>query len=274
MTSSLASTPTESATATPDAWIAGNSHLISMLLARESSDVAPRTSWVGDGEEKRWTVDDTTLAFARFGSGKIETEVFSKVVDGKVTLVDPTYRQQFRRLSGTPFVSPEHLWGFCNINNNSRIFRRPMWQKYAPTHLMHPGASPLSYDVVRAVVEHDHHGVRVFFKQLKKVGVEFFAISAPAPRRDHPTARTQYGRDLALYIDALSRDIWHEWLDERGITVIEPPAQTVDEDGFLREDLHHVRDTLPPDVSHGNAAYGRMLVTEITRHVNSVRKAA
>jgi hypothetical protein len=274
MTSSLASTPTESTTATPDAWIAGNSHLISMLLAREGSDGAPRTSWVGDGEEKRWTVDDTTLAFARFGSGKIETEVFSKVVDGKVTLVDPAYRQQFRRLSGTPFVSPEHLWGFCNINNNSRIFRRPMWQKYAPTHLTHPGASPLSYDVVRAIVEHDHHGVRVFFKQLKEVGVEFFAISAPAPRRDHPTARTRYGRDLALYIDALSRDIWHEWLDERGIAVIEPPAATVDGDGFLRADLHHVRDTLPPDVSHGNAAYGRMLVTEITRHVTSVRKAA
>lgn len=284
MTSSLASTPTESNSAgrnsaespaaTPDAWIAGNSHLISMLLARESSLATPRTRWVGDGEEKRWTVDDTTLAFARFGSGKIETEVFSKVVDGKVTLVDPAYRKQFRKLSGTPFVSPEHLWGFCNINNNSRIFRRPMWQKYAPTHLAHPGTSPLSYDVVRAVVEHDHHGVRVFFKQLKKVGVEFFAISAPAPRRDHPTARTQYGRDLALYLDALSRDIWREWLGERGITVIEPPARTVDEEGFLREELHHVRDTLPPDVSHGNAAYGRMLVAEITQHVNTVRKAA
>jgi hypothetical protein len=148
-----------------------------------------------------------------------------------------------------------------------------MWQKYAPTHLAHATTMPLSYDVVRAIVERDHHGVRVFFEQLRRVGVEFFAISAPGPRRDHPTARTAYGRDLALYIDTVSRNVWHEWLGERGIPVIEPPAQTLDEDGFLREDLHHVRDTLPPDVSHGNAAYGRMLVAEITQHVNTARKA-
>jgi hypothetical protein len=274
MTSSLASTPTESTTVAPDAWIAGNSHLISMLLALENPDVTPGASSTESEDTKRWTVDGTTLAFARFGTGKIEPDVFSRVVNGRVALADPSLRSQFRRLSGTPYVSPEHLWGFCSINNNSRIFRRPMWQQYAPSHLAHAGAAPVSYDVVRAIVERDHHGVRVFFDQLKQVGVEFFAISAPGPRRDHPTASTAYGRDLALYIDTLSRNIWHEWLDERGITVIEPPAQTLDEDGFLREDLHHVRDTLPPDVSHGNAAYGRMLVAEITQHVNTVRKAA
>lgn len=273
MKSSLASTPTENTAATPDAWIAGNSHLISMLLALEKSDTAPQTSSAENGEEKRWTVDGTTLAFARFGSGKIEPDVFSKVVNGRVALAESSYRNQFRRLSGTPFVSPEHLWGFCNINNNSRIFRRPMWQNYAPSHLTHPGVSPVSYDVVRAIVERDHHGVRVFFKQLKQVGVEFFAISAPGPRRDHPAARTQYGRDLALYIDTLSRNVWHEWLAERDIAVIEPPAQTLADDGFLREDLHHVRATQPPDVSHGNAAYGRMVVAEITQHVNTARKA-
>ncbi|WP_369371478.1 hypothetical protein AB1046_22345 [Promicromonospora sp. Populi] len=271
--SSITSTPTERTAVAPDAWIAGNSHLISMVMAMENADFATRASSAEGSEEKRWTVDGTTLAFARFGSGQIETDVFSKVVDGKVTLINPTYRKQFRRSSGTPFVSPERLWGFCNINNNSRIFRRPMWQKHAPTHLAHPGASPVSYDVVRAIVERDHHGVRVFFKQLQQVGVEFFAISAPGPRRDHPAARTQYGRDLALYIDALSRELWHEWLDGRGIAVIEPPAQTIDDDGFLREDLYHVRATDPPDVSHGNAVYGHLVVAEVTQHVNTARKA-
>ncbi|WP_253869751.1 hypothetical protein [Promicromonospora umidemergens] len=271
--SSLAGTPTENTAVTPGAWIAGNSHLISMLLALENSEVASRTSSAKGGEEKRWTVDGTTLSFVRLGSGKIEPYVFSRVADGRVAPIDQNYRSQFHRLSGAPHVSPERLWGFCNINNNSRIFRKPMWQEYAPSHLAHPGASPLSYDVVRAIVERDHHGVRVFFEQLKQVGVEFFAISAPAPRRDHPAARTEYGRDLALYIDALARELWHEWLDERGIAVIEPPAQTIDDDGFLREDLHHVRATQPPDFTHGNAAYGRMVIAEITQHVNAARKA-
>lgn len=269
MTSSLASTPTERATSTPDAWIAGNSHVIALVdgLAEPSRDPlgtpGPRFA---DGA-KRWAVENTTLAFTRLVSGAVETEVFSEVFDGRVRLRDPKLRRTFRADSGTYHITPDRLWGFCNVNNNGRIFREPMWQEHAPSHLAHGRFAPLTDDVVRAIVERYHHGVRVFFEQLRQAGVDFFAVSAPAPRRDHPAARTEAGREITHYVDSFSRSVWREWLHERDIPLIEPPSETVADDGFLREDLHHVKTTRPPDVSHGNARYGKLVVAEIARHV-------
>ena len=92
--------------------------------------------------------------------------------------------------TGSPVITPGATWGFLNVNHNVRIYSHEMWRQFRPAELPAiDGLTPVSADLLTAIVERDQRGVRRFFTQLQDAGVDFFAVSAPFPRLDGSAVR-------------------------------------------------------------------------------------
>jgi hypothetical protein len=242
----------------PHLLITGNSHVIALADALAE----------GRPEDRRAALTDVRVF--PLGNGRFETSTFSRVgADGHEAGVQFTvepYAASLRRHAGRDSIEPVpgERWGFVLVNHNARIYRQATWLTHEPASIVAAGRQPVTQGVVRRAAERDHEGVRGFFEHLQTAGVDFFAISAPPPRRDHPAVGWGVRPEVIAHIDRTARQVWSEWLDARGIAMVPPPEGSADADGFLLPELasrriHKER----RDKHHANADYGAQQLRQI-----------
>lgn len=206
------------------------------------------------------------------GNGKFESERFSRVESGRVVLDPEQYRTNVERRTGAPTIGADAVWGFLQIGHGARVWRDATWLTHAPAAVAGADLQPVSAQVLTAIIERDQAGLRAFYEDLLACGVRFFAIAAPAPRRDHPALVTRGIRpEVVAEIDRAARRIWRSWLAERGVPLVEAYDASTDADGFLH--AHLGATSTPggePDRSHANDEYGRLLLPGIAEAVRSL----
>jgi hypothetical protein len=211
------------------------------------------------------------LTIFPLGNGRHEPTAFSRRAGDSVELVPEQYTRNVERYTGAPVISPGDTWGLLNVNHNVRIYRDDMWHRFRPSALTAAdGLTPVSEDLLAAMVLRDQRGVRSFLTQLQDVGVDVFAISAPHPRQDGAAVRRGIPRDVIAHIDREARRLWREWLGGRGIALVEPPPETVTADGFLESSYGAgPGPNGGADPHHANAAYGALMLARIRAHLAS-----
>lgn len=224
--------------------ITGDSHTKSLSDAFEAAP--PRT--------------DIEITCKPVCSGAAFREPFHEVTREGVRFTDAAYQKRLEILSGSRhFVaSPDMRYGLMMGFHTAGIYRDPTWVRHAPSGLAAKlGLQAVSSQVIRAIGLDRQRNVLAFFEALKAAGVNFFAMSAPPPRRSHPCLRRGISAATLLTVDKLARTACADRLREAGIPILLPPEQTIDPEGFL----------LPPyeqkekgDHHHANVTYGAIML--------------
>jgi hypothetical protein len=224
--------------------LAGNSH-VEMLLG------------LGD------RLPQPNVVFS-MGSGKYERQPFSEPSPRGVKIVEPHYVGRMTKAVGGAEIDDSHQWGFVHVNHNSRLFQANTWRRYEPAAVARPDAEPVSRGMLEQMIRKDQWGVRTFYDQLIQAGVPFFTISAPPPRRDHVAVERGIRLEVISYIASVARDLWAEFLGERGVEMIGVPEAAKDSEGFLLPEYALVRVVNGvKDSHHANRSYGELLVDDI-----------
>ncbi len=218
-----------------------------------------------------------TAAFRRggfttfpLGNGRYEMTTFSERTDRGVRFTDADLADRLARHAKLDQITPGPTWGFLQINHNARIYQHPCWRRFEPAGIARRGTTSVSEAVVRSIIEDDHAGVRQFFGHLQDAGVNFFAISGPPARRDHYAIEEGTRGEIVQYVDRLSREMWADWLRAQRIPLIDPPAESVDDDGFLRPEYARVQmGNGEPDPHHANELYGDLMIDKIVAHLGT-----
>ena len=238
--------------------ITGNSHVIALADA------------LSEGQATGRKPESINAKVFPLGNGRFEIDTFSRVeTNGDtpgVRFTVETYAASLSHHAGRDRIAPVEgeRWGFVLVNHNARIYRQATWLTHEPASIMTARKQPVTQGLVRRVAERDHRGVRTFFEHLQDAGVDFFAISAPPPRLDHPAVRRGVRREVIAHIDGTARQVWAEWLDDRGIAMVPPPENSTDADGFLLPELASRRIHMGKrDRHHANAKYGARQLGQI-----------
>lgn len=228
--------------------VAGNSHVVALAAGNAEAGVEARI-------------------FA-LGNGRHEPEVFSRTAGGTVSMLVEQYAENLARHTGSATIQPDLTWGLLQVNHHARIYRDDTWLTWEPAAVCSPDRVPLSQGLLEQVMERDQLGVRRFFTDLSATGVDFFAVSAPPPRRDHPAIRRGVRPEVVRHIDATGRTAWANWLGEHGIHLVAPPQESWAADGFLEQQLAATTNRQgTPDTHHANATYGAAMMRAIADHV-------
>jgi hypothetical protein len=99
--------------------------------------------------------------------------------------------------------------------------------------------------------------VLAFYEWLHEHGLIFAVVAAPRPQRRHPVIELLGADKVLRLVEAFERPV-REKLAELGHPIVDLP-QTVDDDGFLKEEFWG------EDPSHGNTAYGLLLIEQLDR---------
>jgi hypothetical protein len=197
------------------------------------------------------------------GTADNEAAPFSEVKNGQVVLTNERFRRKLKQFFGFSTFEPQHRWGICLGNHNARIFRHEGWKTAAPAWLNIEGKTPISEALFARIVEADQQHIRNFLDQLVETGVQPFVISAPWPVRPNPEITDiTLSPDVLKAIDTRARVLFSEWLTSRGLSIVTPPVETADEDGFLLPQFGKGGD----DPYHGNTAYGRLMMRKVLQH--------
>ena len=203
---------------------------------------------------------DIEIACKPVCSGTAFRQPIHDVAPDGVRFLDPVYRKRLAILSGSQhFVaSPDMCYGLMMGFHTAGIYRHPSWATYAPSELAPKlGLRAVSSQVIGAIGLDRQRNVLAFFDALRAVGVNFFAISAPPPRRSHPCLRQGISPATLLTVDRLARQACRDRLQQAGIPILSPPEETVDPDGFL---LPSYEQKEKGDYHHANAAYGAIML--------------
>ena len=158
--------------------------------------------------------------------------------------------------------------------HNTRVYNLSFWLTAAPSKIAKPGFRPISDAVLVEIFEKEQSFRKVFLGQLLETGVKFFIVSAPSPRRDG--AAVLRGIQLATIelLDRMARDHFRKWIGKHNIPIVEPPEETIDEEGFLRDEFaQKFTATGELDPHHANSSYGEIMVRKILDSAEGFERA-
>lgn len=240
--------------------ITGNSHVNALRLG--AVQLGAEVSKMADRE----------VRIGMLGNGKFTHRQFFRECDAGAVIVQPEYVEALTALTGADVMGqPGVTYGICLGFHSPPVFRQPMWQVSALSeHLAGARTRPISSAVLDAMVVHNNRYMYSFFDALSRAGVDFFVISAPPPRRDHPClVKTPLSTVIA--VDAAFRSSVARHLQSKDIQYVMPPSETYDDDGFLLDKLAM---RAPRDVHHGNADYGCLMLRKVLGFAASRRSAS
>jgi hypothetical protein len=216
---------------------------------------------------------DQVLKIAPFGDGAREYEPFSSVINGQVVFTVEYSASILRKLTGMNAFDPTCTWGICMGTHNTRVYDLPFWLKAAPSRIAKPGVRPVSDAVLNEIIEKEQRFRKVFLRQLMETGVKFFIVSAPSPRRDGSAVRRGISLATIKLVDRMARDHFRDWIAKHNVPIVEPPEETIDEEGFLRDEFAQKLDAKGGlDPHHANSAYGKLMVQKILDRAEGFEK--
>ncbi|TSA41282.1 MAG: hypothetical protein D4R63_03695 [Methylococcaceae bacterium] len=168
-----------------------------------------------------------------------------------------------------PIAEDEGFFNYYGISgplHTVRLWRQgPFWKKHTPLLPSH-GAVPLSTAFLRHIVKQDQQYLMQLIALLQRNNTQIFVIEAPRPFVHNPALKV-IDIDIIIYIDQLYRATLRSWLTERGIAIVNVPAQCIDSEGFMLSAYRHDN---PNDPHHGNQAFGEIMMKEIIRYLQQL----
>lgn len=205
---------------------------------------------------ERGEIAEDGLLVVPIGPGNVLAEPFFVDAGDHLRIVHEQARGGVRQL---PLPRNDvTAYGITGPLHATRVYRHPDWVSYA---LLADDcdAIPVSAALFRQVVLDDQLYILNMLRALQRLGLPVFVVEAPRPFRHHP-AVTQIGAQRVLAIDRLYRGIIRSELDAIGILVVDVPPETLDDDGFTRDEF---RSLLEGDVHHANGAFGALLLARV-----------
>ncbi|WP_238364962.1 hypothetical protein [Mesobacterium pallidum] len=236
-------------------WLTGNSH--TAALYRGLAQMSPQP-------------DDVSVY--PLGSGAYELAQFHEMRDGQVVFTASKFAEHTEKETGQTLVNPEDRWGFVLGTQTSRLFRDPMWRTADPVEICQPGRRPVPSDMLAGIIAADQKWVLTFLADCKAAGVPMFVVACPPPRSDHVVIEDGARPETVLFIDRLARKTFTDALAKLDIPFIAPPAEVIDDAGFLKPEY------FAPDKSngrrdghHANDDYGQLMMAEVLSFLEGVK---
>lgn len=199
------------------------------------------------------------------GGGHLLPYPFFKARADHIEITQPDYRSRLERLP-VPDVPGVDWYGVCAPLHTARVMRHEQWRNYAPEGVGGDGI-PVSKALLARLVDDDQRHVMALLKAMIALGMRPFAIEGPRPFRHHP-AIAVVGAERVTHIDRFYRARMLAWLDAEGIPVVRIPADLVDEEGFMLDDMR--KDI--SDAHHGNERMGARMIEEIVARMETLAR--
>ncbi|WP_323036381.1 hypothetical protein [Pararhodobacter sp.] len=189
------------------------------------------------------------------GNGYYMNMPYSEKSNGCVRFTYEEYVRTFEKFGiGNIGERDDVIFGFSMSLNSPPAFRDPFWRGNAPWNLsIEKGLNPVFTDVLPSLFLPKWVHIQAFLKQCLDVGVPFFVISGPPPKRSHDCMRDGTDPDIVLEVNRLYRKVVESWLTKHNIQVVHTPPEVLDETGFLATNYYHPH---PKDQHHANDLYG------------------
>lgn len=146
--------------------------------------------------------------------------------------------------------------------NTSRILRDFPWGDFVPWQVRNPDERALSQKLFEAVLWTDAKYAVEFIGALVNVGLNVVVLEGPHFFSDSPYLR-HARMDVCRYVSNSYRAMVRARLAEHSVSIVNQPPATLDENGCTQ--LRYHKDER--DAHHGNAAFGEIMMTELTNHV-------
>jgi hypothetical protein len=241
-------------------FICGNSHVIALKQPYERI----RRDW----PEPRLRI------FNAAGGHKEVEGPLSTVRDNRVRFLSEKQVAKLKTNIGKPYFENgdlEDVWG-VSIGHHPYVWGASAWGLAEPSAICRPGTQPVSAAALSTIISYHQRHFRDFLYQLKSIGLRLFVISCPFPRSDHPKiVNGRVRRETVLHIDQAARMAFGDWLADQGIDLIDPPPECRTAEGFLRPEFRLLINPLNdlPDHSHGNDAYGVLMLRRIFAYLKT-----
>lgn len=202
---------------------------------------------------------DLSIHIRPLGGGHLLPTPFFEDAGTHATIIEPEYTKHIAQLppAGGDFDAiglSMPLWPM-------RVVHQLVWDNWSLGEVA--GRKPMSKAVFKELVKADQKYVLQLAELLQRSGVKVLAISAPRLFRDHNVLRF-IPEAQGLHIFETFRELQCAELKKRKIDIIDVPDACLDADGFMRPEFRHED---PKDEHHANAAFGELMIQNISRHL-------
>lgn len=122
-----------------------------------------------------------------------------------------------------------------------------------------PSGRPISHAVFRQIVLADHQYILGLLAFLRGLDLPVVAIEPPAVFRDN-RAVGRIGAERVLGAYRALRTIIRAELAAIAVPIVSLPADSLDDDGFMRSEFKHED---PLDPHHANPAFGKLMIARV-----------
>lgn len=195
------------------------------------------------------------------GPGGIFSKPFFIDKGDHAQIANGRFRQRLKRLPLPNKKDHSVYYGLSGPFLPFKIWRDKDWLHYTPL-ATEENKFPVSNSLLRRVVLDDRKYILQLLEVLKRIGVKVFVMEAPMPMRN-PLRSDLIDSELITYLDSFYRKTIKEWLDQRGIPVVEVPSDCYDSDGFMYDTYNR------GDGHHANDAFGALMIKKAIDLVNT-----
>jgi hypothetical protein len=198
----------------------------------------------------------------RLGTGRHMLQPFFRNTGSEIRFIVDDYTKSHDLFAvGNIKKNPDLVYGFSMGFHSAKLFSSNIWRSFAPWNLADSvNLAPVSIAAINAMIEAIWGEVLSFYENCIALGVEFFGIACPPPRRDHPCIEKGNDARVVAAVAQIAHDYMEKWLADRGRRCVRVPETTIDQGGFLREQFIRIA---PNDTHHGNADYGELMMRDV-----------
>ena len=233
--------------------IAGNSHTVALRKALEKSQPGTKI------------FDVCTL-----GSSGKERDLFFSLDQNGVSFLPRYWDANLKNFSGSSFLNREIRWGFLLGSSSHDIYQDKFWRDAEPAEICDAKKQPISIGVLDACITDLFKETIKFFRQLKKARIDYFVVSGPPPRADHPCITNGTNPRVVAYIDSRMKILLEQFLKSENIDFLASPKSVENVDGLLKEEFANAKTYNGVfDTHHANTRYGEFMNQKISEYLSN-----
>lgn len=200
--------------------------------------------------------DSPKIVIRPFGSAvQLRTPFFIEH-EHHIEITEPVYRMRVPVLPAKGFAKADTIYCLAGPLNFSPVWSRPFWRKDWITGMPPGTGRPFSLGMLRSILlQRAKYQLQLIDKMLQ-LGERIWVIESPGPFRHHPALGHTRAESM-IAVHRLCRQIIGQELQDRGVGIVDVPADARDELGFMHE---RFRSENPEDAHHANAELGATMI--------------